>query len=81
LPFDVFAYTIDMCTNKVYLLTYLLMTCSTTQWASTVRFVTTGFSGRPVCRTTVPTHVILASVTSSAPLACASKTMLTNTLA
>ena len=25
LPFDVYAYTLDMCTNKVYLLTYLLI--------------------------------------------------------
>ena len=24
LPFDVYAYTFDMCTNKIYLLTYLL---------------------------------------------------------
>jgi len=25
LPFDAYAYTFDMCTNKVYLLTYLLI--------------------------------------------------------
>ena len=37
LPFDVYAHTFDMCTNKVYLLTYLLVWYLVVAFDSSIR--------------------------------------------
>jgi len=58
----------------------LSVSCSTTPWASIVKFVKTGFSGRQVYHTTELMRVIPASVMSLAPPACASKMTPMNTL-
>ena len=49
LPFDVYAYTFDVCTNKVYLLTYLLTylfrhyhTCELRKFCSMIALIAQG---------------------------------------